>query len=88
MQPTTRIAKEEELMVTTLGGAIRELDSRSGDGLEVRLLWNAQTDQVSVLVEDSKTEEAFELEVDPADALTAFHHPFAYITDNDHALAA
>jgi hypothetical protein len=31
-----------------------------------------------VLVVDSKLDESFELDVDPADALDAFKHPFAY----------
>jgi hypothetical protein len=56
----------------------RELAHRSGDGLEVTLLWFEDTGDVAVRVLDSRSGEQFEIRVDPADALDAFHHPFAY----------
>ena len=65
-------------MVTTTTLAIRELDRRHGDGLEVRLLWNPRTDEVSVAVEDERSGEAFVLDVPGRDALEAFTHPYAY----------
>lgn len=65
-------------MCTTTDIEIQELDSRTNDGIHVALLWNSQTDRVSVAVEDERSGESFELEVDSADALTAFHHPYAY----------
>lgn len=71
-------------MLITPANAIRELDRRINDGIEVRLLWNSQTDCVSVTVEDTRTEESFELEVEAPDALLAFHHPFAY-AHREHA---
>ena len=58
--------------------AIRELDHRSGDGIEVKLLWNSLTDRVSVAVEDQRTGEFFELDAPPEDARIAFEHPYAY----------
>ena len=57
---------------------LRELDRRTSDGIDVRLLWNTQTNRVSVAVEDNRVDESFELEIEPADALSAFHHPYAY----------
>jgi len=59
----------------------RELDRRAGDGIDVRLLWHPTTGTVSVSVFDTTHEEAFEFVVDPANALDAFHHPFAYRDD-------
>jgi hypothetical protein len=57
----------------------RELDSRSNDGIHVRLLWHPQTSRVSVTVTDSKTGEAFELDVREGHRpLDVFHHPYAY----------
>ncbi len=44
----------------------------------MRLLWNSRTDRVSISVSDERTGEQFDLEVDPADAMTAFHHPYSY----------
>ena len=55
-----------------------ELSSREGDGLEVSLLWNPATDRVKVTVADSRLDHDLELHVDGADALSAFHHPFAF----------
>jgi hypothetical protein len=56
----------------------RELDHRSGDGVHVTLLWNARTNRVFVSVVDMRTGSSFHFEVSPADALDAFHHPYAY----------
>jgi hypothetical protein len=57
---------------------LRELDQRSGGGLEVTLLWSERTGSVFVCVEDEQTSSGFHFAVDPAEALNAFHHPFAY----------
>lgn len=56
----------------------RELDHRVSDGIHVTLLWYPSTDRVAVEVYDESTGESFELEVAPARALDAFHHPYAY----------
>ncbi len=58
----------------------RELASRESDGLEVSLLWSKTAGRVKVTVADSRLGEEFELDVASADALAAFHHPFAYAT--------
>ncbi len=65
-------------MHPTTETAIRELDSRSNDSIDVALLWNSQTNRLYVAVQDTRRGESFEFEADPADALEAFHHPFAY----------
>jgi hypothetical protein len=58
---------------------IRELDSRSSDGIEVRLLWCRNDGHVTVAVTDTKTGKAFELPVrEDERALEVFHHPYAY----------
>jgi hypothetical protein len=57
----------------------RELDRRTGDGIEVRLLWSQNDGHVSVAVTDTKSGEAFELPVrDGEHALDVFRHPYAY----------
>jgi hypothetical protein len=56
----------------------RELASRENDGLEVSLIWSKSAGRVMVSVSDSKRDEQFELEVAGAEALAAFHHPFAF----------
>jgi hypothetical protein len=57
---------------------LRELDHRRGDGFDVTLLWSARSGKVYVAVEDARTSEAFRIAVDPARALDAFDHPYAY----------
>jgi hypothetical protein len=65
-------------MSTTPETEFRELDRRTSDGIDVRLLWNSHTNRVSVAVKDERAGESFEFEIDSADALAAFHHPFAH----------
>jgi hypothetical protein len=61
----------------------RELDHRWSDGVSVTLLWNTQTNRVSVAVMDEQRGVAFEFPVQADDALDAFHHPYAYAADPD-----
>ena len=56
---------------------MRELDQRTTDGIEVRLLWDTDTHAVFVSVTE-RDGRPFEFEVFPADALEAFRHPYAY----------
>ncbi len=65
-------------MNTTTRNCLRELDSRTNDGLEVRLLWDPLTGRVWVDVDDAHSQESFAFPVAAADARGAFHHPFAY----------
>ena len=58
--------------------AVRELDHRRSDGIDVTLLWRPSDNQLVVAVSDAKTGRAFEIGVDPAHSLDVFHHPFAY----------
>jgi len=60
----------------------RELDYRSNDRIEVRLLWRQRDDRVIVTVADGKTGERFTVDVRDGDsALDVFHHPFAYAAE-------
>ncbi len=69
---------------------VRELSHRRGDGIDVTLFWNPETNGVFLTVVDERLEESFELGVPPSDALDAFRHPYAYAerADQDDALAA
>ena len=55
-----------------------ELAYRSGDGIEVSLLWSRLTDRLTVLVGDLRTGEFFDFSPPRNKGLDAFHHPFAY----------
>lgn len=61
--------------------AMRELDSRTNDGILVRLLWCERDNRALVSVNDNKTGQAFSVEVpEGVRALHVFDHPFAYAT--------
>ena len=47
----------------------RELDRRTGDGINVRLLWNSVADEVVVAVHDTRSDESFEFQVAAADTV-------------------
>jgi len=55
-----------------------ELADRETDGLEVRLLWSESTGRVLVAVDDTRVGHRFAFDAPRGDALSAFHHPFAY----------
>ncbi|HEU5363256.1 MAG TPA: hypothetical protein VFU56_07915 [Gaiellaceae bacterium] len=58
--------------------SLRELDRRSGDGVDVTLLWSERTGAIFVCVDDDRTGTGFHFGVDGANALDAFRHPYAY----------
>jgi hypothetical protein len=64
--------------ITTDTPPWKELATRDSDGLTVSLLWDPATDAVKVAVADSRLDHDFEIHVAGADALAAFHHPFAF----------
>jgi hypothetical protein len=66
-------------MSSTGTATATELASREADGVRVTLQWYRHEGFASVVVEDSRSGEAFELVLSDADnALDVFHHPFAY----------
>jgi hypothetical protein len=65
---------------TVQQSSLIELDSRTADHMEIRLLWNPAEDDVIVTVDDSKTGESLQISVPPEKALDAFRHPFVYAT--------
>jgi hypothetical protein len=64
--------------MTSEHGRMRELDSRSADGVEVTLLWEPHTNGVFIEVVDARTGDRFQVRLDPSDALDAFTHPYVY----------
>ena len=62
-----------------MNDALRELDHRHSDRIDVHLLWRESDDTVLVAVADEKTGDRFTIEVrDGERALDVFHHPYAY----------
>jgi hypothetical protein len=59
--------------------SLRELNSRVNDGIHVRLLWSKEYDHTTVSVLDTRTGDAFHVDVRAGESpLDVFHHPFAY----------
>lgn len=71
-------------MNATAHSSIRELDHRNNNGIDVRLLWNVQTNSVCVAVRDECLGGSLTFEVEAADALEAFQHPYAYAARPPH----
>jgi hypothetical protein len=61
---------------------LRELASRTNDGIDVLLLWRPADDAVLLHLEDHKLDLCFAQEIDRAEALHAFEHPFAYMDES------
>jgi hypothetical protein len=55
----------------------REFARRTGNGVEVALLWNQSLNRVKVAVSDERLCHYIDLDVTDADAPRAFQHPFA-----------
>ena len=67
---------------------LRELAHRSGDGLEVSLLWDPRDDSLSVRVKDTREGARYDIPVADAKPLDVFEHPFAYLARYEAALLA
>ena len=66
-------------MTHDIATSIRELDSRTNDGIHVRLLWRKHDGRLWVEVADTKAGDAFAVDVrDGERPLDVFHHPYAY----------
>jgi len=69
--------------------SIRELDSRVTNGVQVRLLWCEHNGTLWVTALNTKTGDAFHLEVhDGERPLDVFHHPYAYAAHHGVATSA
>lgn len=59
--------------------SIRELDARVNDGIQARLLWCEHDGRLWVAVLDTKSGDAFRVEVrDGERPIDVFRHPYAY----------
>ena len=68
--------------------AHKELAYRNQNGLEVTLLWDPRSNEVSVEVIDHLDDSGFRLPIAGHLALDAFHHPYAYAQSRRESLRA
>ena len=64
--------------------ALKELAYRNQNGLEVALLWDPRSNDVSVEVVDHLDDSGFRLPIAAHLALDAFHHPYAYVQSDEN----
>ena len=64
--------------------AVKELASRNRNGLEVTLLWDPRSNEVSVELIDQLDDSGFRLPIAGHLALDAFNHPYAYAQSHEH----
>ena len=64
--------------------ARRELAYRNQNGLEVTLLWDPRSNEISVEVIDHRDDSGFRLPIAGHLALAAFNHPYAYAPSHEH----
>jgi predicted lipase len=75
-------------MTTTELTERRELAQRTNDGIDVTLFWSKASNRVTISVLHARSATALEFEVDAADAVDSFNHPYAYApTDGVRHLA-
>lgn len=60
--------------------SLTELDNRNADGISVSLLWNADTGETFIEIEDMREESVETFPVSAENASDAFQHPFAYLS--------
>ncbi len=63
---------------------LHELAHRTGDAIEVTLLWDPTANSVFVDVNDERHNRRLRIAVSNGNALDAFHHPYAYRRWNPH----
>jgi hypothetical protein len=64
----------------------RELAHREQDGLEVTLLWDPRSNDVSVEVVDLRGDTFVQIPVRGRCALDAFQRPYAYVPKSEYAV--
>lgn len=55
-----------------------ELDSRRGDGHVVQLLWDTDSNETSIRIEQNNPHKIIQFQVLGEKALQAFNHPYAF----------
>ena len=70
--------------------SLSELAYREQDGLEVTLLWEPCSNEISIEVIDQRNDSILRASVPGRLALDAFHHPYSYVlaTEGNRELAS
>src|SRR5262245_42667699 len=64
---------------------VRELAHRVTGTDEVLLVWHSESGRVELSVRDIGNGAGFHVEVEPASAMDAFYHPYAYVARRENS---
>lgn len=59
-----------------------ELDSRHNDGHTVQLLWDPESNETSIRIEQDEPHKVIQFQVLGEKAMQAFNHPYAFAPPN------
>lgn len=59
---------------------LTELNNRNNDGISVSLLWNSDSGETFIEIEDARNESVDTFPIAPENAADAFQHPYAYLS--------
>ena len=82
------VGTDEDQLVSTgewMSAPLRELAQRVSGTDEVLLLWDPESQRVELSVRDVASGAGFHVEVEPASALDAFYHPYAYVARRENS---
>jgi hypothetical protein len=68
-----------------MSAPLRELAQRVSGTDEVLLLWHPESESVELSVREMTSGGGFQVEVEPASALDAFYHPYAYVARRENS---
>jgi YD repeat-containing protein len=61
---------------------LRELDTRTGDGITVTLYWDSASERTTIHLVDERTETDETFQIPASTAADAFEHPFYYLASS------
>ena len=82
------VGTDTDQLVSTgewMSAPLRELAQRVSGTDEVLLLWDPESQRVELSVRDVASGAGFHVEVEPASALDAFYHPYAYVARRENS---
>ena len=82
------VGTDEDQLASTgerMSAPLRELAQRVSGTDEVLLLWDPESQRVELSVRDVASGAGFHVEVEPASALDAFYHPYAYVARRENS---
>ena len=68
-----------------MSAPLRELAQRVSGADEILLLWDPESQRVELSIRDVASGAGLHVEVEPARAMDAFYHPYAYVARRENS---